>query len=282
MTPTQWRLVIAGLGIGLAAGLAYAWWVNPVQFIDVAPARLGQPGRQEYIALVAEAYLNDGDLARAQDRLAGLEAGDLVQLVSREADAAYLRGDALTRVHAITVLAQALGGKPASIDLFSGTQTAQPQAGDGTPTATFEAIMTPTPRPALPSPSPTVMRPTRTPTPELIPAHTRMNLISLNQKCRDTFPGHIEVYVFTSDSVGIPGVHIEVDWAGEKATFVTGMKPEVSTGYADFEMVENRTYTVTLIGLSQPVVGLQSRPCRSDSGQTVLPSFELVFQPGGN
>ena len=61
---------------------------------------------------------------------------------------------------------------------------------------------------------------------------------------------------------------------------LTGLKPEISPGYADFEMEANQTYSVTLPGLSEPVLGVSSAECATDESGTVqIPSVQLVFQP---
>lgn len=61
--------LIAGL-VGIAAGLAYGWVINPVKFVDTTPASLRSDYRTDYVLMAAEAFHSDGDTALAGRRLA--------------------------------------------------------------------------------------------------------------------------------------------------------------------------------------------------------------------
>ena len=79
------RYIIAaliGLALGLAAGLAYAWVISPVEFTDINPAMLVPNERDEYMVLAALAYAADGDLPRAEARLALLGEEDTARTVT--------------------------------------------------------------------------------------------------------------------------------------------------------------------------------------------------------
>ncbi|MGH2626413.1 MAG: hypothetical protein ACRDHY_07170, partial [Anaerolineales bacterium] len=54
------------VALGASVGLYYAWVVNPVRFIDTAPASLRADFQADYLALVAAAYTATDDLDRAQ------------------------------------------------------------------------------------------------------------------------------------------------------------------------------------------------------------------------
>ena len=71
-----WYLA-TGLILGLALGLVYAWVLFPVQFIDNAPSSMREDFKDQYRALVAVAYVANGDLGRAQARLALLGDPDV-------------------------------------------------------------------------------------------------------------------------------------------------------------------------------------------------------------
>ncbi len=61
--------LIAGL-VGIAAGLVYGRFINPVQFVDTTPASLRIDFRTDYVLMVAEAFHSDGDAQFAGRRLA--------------------------------------------------------------------------------------------------------------------------------------------------------------------------------------------------------------------
>lgn len=276
-----WFAIFLGLVLGVITGLGYAWYVNPVSFVNIAPDRLTLEGQREYILLVGEAYLYDGDIDRARMRLEALAARDMVGLVTGEADRVYLTGEESTRVRALTTLAEALGGSPLGADVFSGTVAPTSVAGVATSTPTFEGIPTLTPSPADLTPTPTPFVPTLTPT-RPISAVTTLMLIALNTICDDEYPaGLIEIWVRDEYGEGIPAIEILVEWAGGKETFFTGLKPEIDPGFADFEMASDRYYTVTLVGLSEPVVGLSSDACYTGTGGISIPTYQLVFEPVG-
>lgn len=114
----------------------------------------------------------------------------------------------------------------------------------------------------------------------LIPADTTLKLIAKDPICRDDYPpGRIEVYVNNAEGNGIPAIEILVEWADQQATFFTGLKPEIDPGYADFQMAPNQTYTVTLVGLAEPVLGIDSHACETSSGTAQTPTYQLVYEP---
>lgn len=72
---------LVGLVLGVALGLLYGWLIRPVEYVDTTPDSLRADYRADYVLMVAEAYLGDGDLRLAQMRLAALgpqPAADLV------------------------------------------------------------------------------------------------------------------------------------------------------------------------------------------------------------
>ncbi|MCX6071293.1 MAG: hypothetical protein NTU91_10615, partial [Chloroflexi bacterium] len=56
--------LLAALALGIAAGLYYAWGVNPVSYTDTSPASLREDFRADYLTLIASAYDATGDLPR--------------------------------------------------------------------------------------------------------------------------------------------------------------------------------------------------------------------------
>ena len=65
-------LLLVGLALGLALGLYLGWEVYPTEFVDANPAFLDDSHKREYVRMIASAYAVEGDLALAQERLAGL------------------------------------------------------------------------------------------------------------------------------------------------------------------------------------------------------------------
>lgn len=272
--------LIIGLLAGLAAGLFYAWFVNPVTFVNISPDQLRVEDQREYVLLVAEAYEQDNDVDRAQDRLRRLGMRDPVAWVALQADDALLSGAPSDRVRALTTLAEALGAEPMAAEVFSGTSApTSPPAVTEEPTPTFEGM----PSPTLPadsvtaSPAPTAGMPTATP--DLFP-ETDLSLSEREILCEDEIPGgQIQIWAFDEAGRGIPAIEVRVEWEGGEETFFTGLKPAISPGYADFQMEADREYTITLVGLAEPVVGVESAACTTPSGATTIPTYRLTFIP---
>ncbi len=272
-----WVMLIVGLALGLIGGLVYAWFLDPVTYVDVAPDRLHSADRQAYILLVSEAYLQDKDLERARARLNALGVRHVGQMVAEQADAAFLGGAPIEQVRALTALAEALGTSPLAAEVFSSSPAAPIATSLATATPTFEAMPSPTPSPTPLTPTPTPEPPSPTPVP--IP-NTAFSLRERAIVCEDDAPhGRIEVYVYDEAGQGVPAVEVLVEWAGGAERFYTGLKPDVNLGYADFEMQPNLVYSVTLVGLGQPVVGLEANACETPSGQSVMRTYRLVFTP---
>jgi hypothetical protein len=57
---------------GIALGLLYGWLIQPVHYVDTAPASLRADYQTDYVLMVAQAYSAGQDLQTAQVRLASL------------------------------------------------------------------------------------------------------------------------------------------------------------------------------------------------------------------
>jgi hypothetical protein len=276
-------VALVGVVIGLALGLWYTWFVNPVEYDEVAPDMLGEEERHTYLALVAQTYVQDGDLERARRRIEVLGQGrGIAELVAAHADLAFERGEPLQVVQALAVLAEGLGGQPqVAAQVFSGTLVPGGQTLSPTPSPTFRPTSTPQPTPTYTS-QPTEQEPgeeeeiTLTPGPP-----TAFELTDRQVFCDPRFPnGALIVRVFDAEGEGVPGAEVMVEWEGGEDHFFTGLKPDIGAGYADFETEPDGVYTVTLVGCSQPVVSLDVVPCTTDDGQPGNRAYRLTFEPG--
>jgi hypothetical protein len=277
----SWGVLIFGLAIGIIGGLLYAWVVDPVEIEDITPYQLNPDNQAIYLLLVSQAYVQDGNLDRATTRLAQLGNAQIRDVLAQLADDAYLSGGDFYEVQAYTAMAVALGAQPRSAEVFSGTSIAQPGNG-GQLTLTPELSVSPSSVPTV-VPTSEEAAPTATATAIQIPANTTLKLTALQTICQDDYPaGRLEVYVLDSSGAGIPAIRVQVSWGGGRDEFTTGAKPQVSPGYADFDMQPDQNYTVTLIGASEPVTGISSALCLTDLlGNPQMPSYQLVFQPIG-
>lgn len=61
------------IALGAAAGMVYGWVLNPVEYVNTAPATLRDDYKADYVLMVAEIYEADGSLEQASRRLSVLE-----------------------------------------------------------------------------------------------------------------------------------------------------------------------------------------------------------------
>jgi len=101
--------------------------------------------------------------------------------------------------------------------------------------------------------------------------------------CDPATSGLLRVYVRDGAGRGIPGVQVLVNWPGGEDRFFTGFKPEVDSGYADFEMKSGEVYQVELVGVKSAVaqeIGAGLANLCPDLPSGVQPSWQIVFQKG--
>jgi outer membrane biosynthesis protein TonB len=155
-------LVILGLAAGAILGLLLGWVIWPVTYTDTAIAKLAPEYKNEYMLLVASAYASDGDLEKAQTRLAQLEVPNINQSVSALIDRSISEGWGQSDIRALAGLGHALGVSSPQMMAYLATPTPEPT---DTPLPTSTPLPTDTPTPTPPLPTETPIPPTSTPVP---------------------------------------------------------------------------------------------------------------------
>ncbi len=302
-----WYL-LTGLAIGAVLGVLYAWGVQPVKYKDTPPASLRTDFKDQYRALIASAYMADGDLVRARARLDLLGDADVYQVLAEQAqrtlaNASQLGEGAMQEARALGVLAVALG-QPVATVAGPAQSSPSPLPSQGTPSSTPALnTLTPTP-PALPAtpigispspgtstvtaqstqpttagktPSPTITRlPTRTftPTPGA-PFALKSEELACNPDQNTPL-----IVLQTNDAAGqgVPGVEVVVSWDGGENHFFTGLKPELGLGYADFTMTPGVVYSLRLVEGGQIIPNLSASECEAADGNRYWGSWLLIFE----
>jgi hypothetical protein len=253
-------LLLAALALGIAAGLYYAWGVNPVSYTDTSPVSLRDDFRSDYLTLIASAYDATGDLQRARARVAIFAYADPGPVLSALAQQRLAQGWPEAEARALARLAADLQGASPSTP---GAQAATPTlAGSPTPTRT----VTPVPSPA----------PTRTPTST---PGAPFRLLEREPVCDEALDRPLlQVVVVDAADQPVPGSEVRVVWDTGQDHFFTGLKPDLGVGYGDFEMSPGVTYTVQLVDSDQPVTGLTPGECTASDGTRYPGSWLLRFQ----
>jgi hypothetical protein len=282
----SWYL-LTGLILGLGFGLLYAWMIAPVRYVNTEPASLRADFKEQYRALIAAAYLSNGDLQRARARLALLDDPDIAQTIAIQAQLAQDRAGPDSEKNGLGLLAAALnpGSTPlAPVEML--------------PSSTSTDLPTPTPTPTpvvvlnvedSPSPTPTSGTPnaTRTPAPTVTPLPSRTPtptpgepFVLLEQLvvCDPLITRPlIQVEALDAASQPVPGVELIISSDQGEDNFFTGLKPEISLGYADYSMQPGLIYQLRLAGGGESVAGLQAQECEADDGSRYWGSIKLVF-----
>jgi hypothetical protein len=252
-------------------GLLYAWVWAPVEQIDTFPSSLRADFKDEYRALVARAYVADGDLGRAQARLALLGDDDPARAVSLQAQLTLGEGGSDSLARALGILAADLESGSSSDPEIPSSATA--------PGVTVTPSLTPTlteaPGASLTPTKTTTPIASRTPTATQGAAFVAREFFLVCEE-KYTIP-LIMVYVFNAANQPVPGVEVQVTWEGGTDTFFTGLKPEFGLGYADFEMTPEVIYTLRLADGGEPVSGLATVECENDDGLRWWGSWRVNF-----
>lgn len=247
--------------LGLAAGLYYAWVINPVEYVETAPASMRADYQADYLTLVALAYASTGDLDRARTRLALIPDPDPAGTLSQLAQIRLAAGRPEKEARSLAMLAAALGERPT------------PVASASTPAASpFSTPTGPTKTPTITRPPPPTRTPTSTP-------GAPFEMVDREQICDpDLLAALIQIEVLDAAGRPVPGIEALVVWDEGQDHFFTGLKPELGVGYGDFTMQEGVYYTVQLVESGVPITGLITEDCISEDGDLFPGSWMLTFQ----
>jgi hypothetical protein len=305
-----WYL-LTGLAIGIAMGLLYAWVFQPVKYVDTVPGSLRADFKDQYRALIAAAYLGNGDLLRARARLDLLKDENMFRALSEQAQRTLAQQGPDADARALGLLAIALGQAPPgpaiAITQQRLTPLAQPTRTDSAllpsetaapvasqPTETSIALGTgqqtqpPTPAPTIESAalaSPLAASasppPTSTPRPTLSFTATPGGpfiLLSQEKLCDTPLDAPlVQIEALDRFNNPVAGALVIVTWAGGEDRFFTGLKPEKGAGYADFAPETGTLYTLRLGENGELVTDLAGLMCTPTSGAPYWGAWLLKF-----
>jgi len=308
----SWYL-LTGIIIGIGLGLLVSWVLWPTRYRDNAPASLSEEYKDDYRALIAAAYMASGDAERARTRLALLGDTDISTALIAQAQRSMAAGHPEAEVRALSLLGLTLssgdGGATPVVAFPSTVTPLTPSTAMPSATATHTGIPSPvvawtptpvdTPNPtslipatsistqsgtptpptstSTPPPPTFTIAPTFTPTPTVTPGQP-FRLLQKQIVCNpDLSQPLIQVQVHNASGDPIAGVEGFVFWEGGNDRFITGLKPEMGLGYADFIMKQGVVYTVQLVN-GEPVRDLTVNQCTNSSGDQYSGGWLLVFE----
>jgi len=293
----HWYL-LTGLVLGVVLGLTYAWLISPREYTDTSPASLRANFKDQYRAMIAVAYVANGNLPRARDRLDLLQDEDIARALAEQAQRSLAEGDSPSEAQALGMLSVALGQgatpalSPVSPDTIPVTESPPsatlppPATATGTSLVLIPTVQTNEPgaSPTALSQTPAVTRTllsTGTPLPTRTPTATPGSPFVLQSQtfvCDQDLSDPL-IQVVAQDSTGqeLTRVEVVVTWEGGEDHFFTGLKPELGPGYADFTMAPGVVYTLQLAGGGQAIPDLYPAECAAESGDRYWGSWLLVF-----
>jgi hypothetical protein len=281
-----WEALIT-LVVGFAIGLAYAWAVAPVRYVNTAPNTLRSDFKDAFRTAIAASYNATHNLDRARARLALLGDLDPVEALTAQAQRMLASGEPFQVVQGVAGLASDLRAGVAEGLPVSPTSAPVASARVSLPTSTLFPSLTPSTEPTReptatePAPTPLPLNtPTLRPTPTSIPtASAPFQLVSSDEVCNPNLTsGLMQVSVLDSHRHQMPGVEIAISWPGGEESFFTGLKPEIAAGYADYVMQPDVAYAVRVARSGSPVSGLSAPSCPDSAGGSYLGGLKLVFQ----
>jgi hypothetical protein len=103
----------------------------------------------------------------------------------------------------------------------------------------------------------------------------RFDVVEMKRRC-DLTQEQLMVLVLDAEGQQLPNVELLVRWDGGEDRFVTGLKPDVGLGYADFSLERGRSYQLVVIGAaSQVAQNIVAEPCE---GTSYLATWQVLLQ----
>jgi hypothetical protein len=271
--------IFGGLAIGLALGLLIAWVLAPVQYTDTSPISLRPEFKDQYRIAIASAFSADNNIERARARLALLGENDAGQMLVNQAQKIMATGGSMESAYEIASLVNALNAEIPTLEpTISPTPPAEakpsltpsPFGQASTPKVTATKGPSPTPR------APATPRPTITPSPT---PGAPFVILTRDEVCDSSLqPGILMVEVRNKKQQPIPGQELVITWSGGEEQFFTGLKPEISDGYADFIMQRDIPYSIHPGSGGETATGIVAPLCSNKDGTEYLGAIKLVFQ----
>lgn len=280
-----WAWVAVGLIMGLVGGLVYTWVLSPPVYYDTQPYTLQETHRHDWIAVTTLAYGAEGDWNRTQLRLKGFSKAEIRHVVAQVLDAGIAAGRPILLLQRLAYMADYYAVNSPAVAIYLKSETAPPPSNTPLPATHTSAPTASPPTPTLsPTPQPTTT-PTPSPTPQFVSPYV---VFSQTLTCEPT--PSIAISVFMSRTVterhktriaweAQPGRDIWLLWEGGADRAVTGFRPALGLGYADFAITSDYVYKIYIdLPEGRPLSTIQVEPCTPEEGGGWLSRYLVVLE----
>jgi hypothetical protein len=107
-TRSLWVFLLLALLAGIGLGIAYGWYIDPVDYFDLTPDTLRADYKADYVLMTAEAYHAEQDPGLAARRLAIFGTKSPSAIAAEGLDYARAQGFSDTEIVLIQELVTAL------------------------------------------------------------------------------------------------------------------------------------------------------------------------------
>jgi len=90
--------------------------------------------------------------------------------------------------------------------------------------------------------------------------------------------GLLQIYVTDKTRKPIPGAEVIITWSNGEEHIFTGLKPEISHGYADYLMTDKVSYSARMADGGTPATNLTAPSCTGTDGEAYLGGLRITFQ----
>ena len=276
-----WGVVVVGLLLGLAGGLITTWFVVPLTYVDTYPPMLAPRYRQDWARMVVWGYAIEGNWDRTQVRLLNLAEDEVAAAATDVLNHAVVLGHPLEVIQRIARLAADYGasGPGVAVYLDGGGMLIDTTPPVVPPAPSGSSALTPTLAGSVPTVTPTATRRSRpTVTPTLLPTpEPPFRIVSQTLTCALEPVIAISLEVSRtlevrgreiSEQVGLPMREIWLIWESGADRAITGFRPDIGLGYADFDVEPGHAYNLYIDSpTGPPVLTVQIEPCPPDEGE---------------
>jgi hypothetical protein len=276
-----WGVVAVGVLLGFTGGLIFTWFLSPLTYMDTYPPMLAPRYRQDWARMAVWAYAMEENRDRTQVRLLNLPRSEVATVAAEVLDRAVVQGHPIEVLQSIARLAADYGAAGPGVMVYlesAGTLPFDPLP-VASPTSVTDDDPTVTRTSTTPPVTATAARPRRsTSTPTPLPTlELPIRIISQTLTCELSPRIAISLEMSrtvvvrrreVTEQVGLPMREVWLIWESGSDRAITGFRPEIGLGYADFDVEPGHVYNLYIDSpTGPPVLTVQVEPCLPAEGE---------------